>query len=109
VGSSLGTLANFGNVTFTDSRATMNSSVGTISNFPFIQVIMQNRQNVQLVNVSSLSSDGSSFTVTYLGADGTTQSMLNEVLENKIAVATRNVVLTRVLQVLEGLNDMSRY
>jgi hypothetical protein len=77
----------------------MNSSVGTISDFPFIQVIMQNRHNVQLVNVSSLSSDGSSFTVSYLGTDGTAQSMLNEAL---VVVAARKVVLPRVL-----LNEMS--
>jgi hypothetical protein len=98
-GRNLGTLADFGNVTFTNSKVAMNSSVGTISDFPFIQVIMQNRHNVQLVNVSSLSSDGSSFTVSYLGTDGTAQSMLNEAL---VVVAARKVVLPRVL-----LNEMS--
>jgi hypothetical protein len=92
----LSTLANFGNVTFINSKVTTNTSAGTISNFPFVQFIMVNRQNEPLVTVSSLSSDGSSFTVTYLSNASTTQSMLNEVLENKIAVTTRKVVLVRV-------------
>jgi hypothetical protein len=90
-----GTLANFGNVTFTNSRITMNNTVGTISNFPFARVIMLNRQNRRLVTVSPLSSDGSSFTITYLSSAGSLQSMLNEVLENKIAVTTRKVILVR--------------
>jgi hypothetical protein len=89
--SSLTTLANFGNVTFTNSRMTMNSTVGTIGNFSFARITMQNRQNRQLVTVSSLSSDGSSFTVTYLSPAGTTHNVLNKVVENKIAVATRKV------------------
>jgi hypothetical protein len=65
VDSSLSTLADFGSITFTDSNATMDTNVGTISNFPFSRVIMQNRQNIELVAVSSLSRDGSSFTVKY--------------------------------------------
>lgn len=94
--SSFSTLANFGSVTFTDSRIIMNNTVGTISNFPFARVIMENRQNRKLVTVSSLSSDGSSFTVTYLSSAYTLQSMMNKVLENEIAVAIRKVVLVRV-------------
>jgi hypothetical protein len=90
------TLANFGNVTFMNTRVVMDNTTGTISNFPFVRVIMQNRQNRQLVTVSSLSSDGSSFTVKYLSGAGTAQSVLNKLSENKIAVATRRVVLVRV-------------
>jgi hypothetical protein len=71
VNSGLSTLANFGKITFTNSSAAMNTSVGTITNFPRARVIMQN-QNVPLVSVSSISSDGSSFTVTYLSNAGPT-------------------------------------
>jgi hypothetical protein len=94
--SSFSTLANFGSVAFTDSRITMNNTVETISNFPFSRVIMENQQNRRLVTVSSLSGDGSSFTVTYLSSAGTLQSMMNKVSENEIAVAIRKVVLVRV-------------
>lgn len=66
VNNAISTLADFNSVTFTDAKATMDSNVGTIRHFPYAQVTMRNRQNVQLVTVSSLSSDGSSFTVNYL-------------------------------------------
>jgi len=60
------TLADFGQVTFTGCTATMSSTVGTVSSFPHIQIIMYNRQNTQLVSVSPLTSNGSSFTVNHL-------------------------------------------
>jgi hypothetical protein len=60
------TLADFGSVTFTGCTAIINDQSGSISNFPFTQVTMYNRQNIELVSVSSLDSTGSSFTVDYL-------------------------------------------
>jgi len=60
------TLADFGQVTFTGCTATISSTVGTVSSFPHIQVIMYNRQTTQLVSVSPLTSKGSSFSVNYL-------------------------------------------
>jgi hypothetical protein len=60
------TLADFGQVTFTGCTATMSSTVGTVSSFPHLQIIMYNRQNTQLVSVSPLTFNGSSFTVNYL-------------------------------------------
>jgi hypothetical protein len=60
------TLADFGQVTFTGCTATVNSTVGTVSSFPHTQIIMYDRQNTQLVSVSPLASNGSSFTVNYL-------------------------------------------
>jgi hypothetical protein len=84
----LGPLADFGSVTFTNSRITTNTSAGTIGNFPSVRFIMQN-----LVTVSSLSSNGSSFTVTYLSGAGTTQSMMNEVLRDKIAATSQKRIL----------------
>jgi hypothetical protein len=82
------TLANFGNLTFTNAKAAMNNAVGTISKFPFARVIMENQQNRKLATVSSLSSNGSSFTVTYLSSAGTLQSRMNKNLENELSVAT---------------------
>jgi hypothetical protein len=90
------TLANFGNLTFTNAKAAMDNAVGTISNFPFARVIMENQQNRKLATVSSLSSGGSSFTVTYLSSADTLQSMLNKDLENELSVTTRKFVFVRV-------------
>jgi hypothetical protein len=65
VNNQLTTLADFGSVTFTEAYATINGNAGTIGSFPYSYVAMNNRQNVQLTSVSSLSMNGSSFTVTY--------------------------------------------
>lgn len=67
VDSTLSILADFGSLTFTDAKATSSTGAGVISSFPFSQVIMYDRQNRQLVTVSSLTSKGSSFTVTFSG------------------------------------------
>jgi hypothetical protein len=74
------TLANFGNVTFNNSRATVNNVTGAISNFPNAQITMVNRQNKQLTAISSLTAHGSSFTVTYL-VGTTTQSQMIGLIE----------------------------
>jgi hypothetical protein len=68
VGNSLGTLADFGTITFTNSHATFNNTVGTIGSFPHVRTIMNNRQDIRLVTVSSLVSGGSSFSVSYLNS-----------------------------------------
>jgi hypothetical protein len=60
------TLADFGQVTFTGCGATLNGKSGTISSFPSNQITMYDDQNKQLVNVSALTQDGSSFTVGFL-------------------------------------------
>jgi len=60
------TLADFGQVTFTDCGATLNGKDGTISSFPSNRITMYDNQNIQLVNVSDLTQDGSSFTVGFL-------------------------------------------
>lgn len=59
-------LANFGSIAFTDSWAKIGNVTGTISSFPYSQVVMTDRANVPLVTVSPLSPEGSSFTVTYI-------------------------------------------
>jgi hypothetical protein len=65
VGHSLSTLTDFGSITFTDAEAKTDNTSETISKYSSLQVVMHNRQNIPLVSVSPLSSDGSSFTVTY--------------------------------------------
>jgi hypothetical protein len=63
VNNQLSILANFGTVTFTNAIAKLSSTTGTISTFPNYEILMENRQNTKLVTVSSLSRDGSSFTI----------------------------------------------
>jgi len=58
-------LANFGSVTFRNCTATVENTAGTVSNFPGYQLVMYDDQT-QLVKVSALNRDGSSFTVSYL-------------------------------------------
>jgi len=66
VGNNLVTLANFGTITFMNSHIIFNNTVGTIGSFPHVRTIMNNRQNIRLVSVSSLASDSASFSVRYL-------------------------------------------
>jgi len=87
VNNSLSALANFGNITFTGMKATMDSTVGTINNFPFTVVTMNDRQNRQLVNVSSLASKGSSFMISYLSSIAAAQTQMSRLVENRIIAA----------------------
>lgn len=59
-------LVDFSELTFTSCAATVGGKVVTISSLPFIQVTLYN-QNTDLASVSSLASNGSSFTVNYIG------------------------------------------
>jgi hypothetical protein len=60
------TLADFGQVTFIDCGATLKGRDGTISSFASNRITMYDSQNRQLVDVSDLTQDGSSFTVGFL-------------------------------------------
>ena len=66
VNDSISTLANFGNATFTDCKATINGVTGTIGNFSYSQLIMHEDGDTPLVSVSPLNEMGSGFTVTYI-------------------------------------------
>jgi hypothetical protein len=66
VGNQLSSLADFGSITFTDAYAKVSNSVGAIGSFPISKFIMHNTQYVALTTVSSISANGSSFTVDYL-------------------------------------------
>ncbi len=66
-------LTNFGNVTFTGCNATIGSSSGDINSFPWEAFTMYSAatsggSNVQLTDVSDLTTDGSGFTVYWLAS-----------------------------------------
>jgi hypothetical protein len=65
VNNQLSELANFGSVTFNNAIAKIDGTTGPITAFPNYQILMENRQNTQLVTISSLTNDGSGFTVNY--------------------------------------------
>lgn len=70
----LSALSSFGNVTFSDCQATISSTFGGISSFPYIEIVMYSSTTpetdaVQLTDVSSLSPEGTSFTVSYLASE----------------------------------------
>jgi hypothetical protein len=67
LGNRVATLANFGQITFADCKATIGSETGTISSFPSNQITLNSHQNKALTTVSAFTSEGSSFTVTYDG------------------------------------------
>jgi hypothetical protein len=59
-------LADFSELKFTGCAATVGGKVETIRSLPFIEVTLYN-QNTELASVSSPASNGSSFTINYLG------------------------------------------
>ncbi len=65
----LASLADFGNVTFKNCQVVFTDKTGAINDFPSSEIIMDTiirfNQQVQLVDVSVLGSNGTSFTVTY--------------------------------------------
>jgi hypothetical protein len=66
VNDTITTLADFGNVTFTECEAIIDGFTGAIGNFSYTQLLMVGADENHLVSVSSLDGDGSSFTVSYL-------------------------------------------
>ncbi len=66
VNDTISTLANFGNVTFTNCKATLNGVTETTGNFSYAHLVMHNDEGTPLVSVSPLIGDGSVFTVSYL-------------------------------------------
>jgi hypothetical protein len=66
-------LADFGTVTLSNCEATLSSQTGVINSFPIIRVtmyenIINGREFSQLVTVSDLNPDGSSFRISYIGS-----------------------------------------
>ena len=66
INSKISTLADFGNITFTDCHANINNVNGPIAKFSFSKIVMVNSQNTELSSPLALSADGSGFTVRYL-------------------------------------------
>jgi hypothetical protein len=66
VNGTISTLADFGNVTFTECKATVDGVTGTIGNFSYAQLVMHDDEDTSLVSVSPLNDAASAFTVSYL-------------------------------------------
>jgi hypothetical protein len=67
INDSLSGLAQFGTVSFTDLKATINNSTQGIGSFSFSRLTMHNSQHVPLVSVSPFTnSDPSSFSIAFL-------------------------------------------
>ena len=71
VNGTISALADFGNVTFTECKATIDGNIGAISNFSYVQLVMHDEE-LQLMTVSPLNDDGKSFTVSYLESPSAT-------------------------------------
>jgi Peptidase A4 family len=65
VNNQMSTLAHFGSITFTNLSAKISNKVGTANDFSNYEILMEDRQNNQLVKVSNLNKEGTSFTVNY--------------------------------------------
>jgi hypothetical protein len=74
VNGNISTLADFENVTLTECKATLDDVTGAISSFSYAQFVMYD-QELQLVAVSPLNDDGSSFTVSYLEPSNATSQL----------------------------------
>jgi hypothetical protein len=79
VNGALSTLADIGNVTLTECKATLDGVNGVISSFSYAQFVMYD-QELQLVKVSPLNDDGSSFTVNYLESPSASPLSTNSVV-----------------------------
>jgi len=66
VNNALSNLANFGSVTLSNCTVEMSNEVSAFGYFPSIRIFMYDVDGTRLADVSTYSSDGSSFTVAYL-------------------------------------------
>ena len=65
VNGTISTLADFGNVTFTECKTTIDGVTGAIGNFSYAQLVMHDK-GISFVSVSPLNDARSGFTVSYL-------------------------------------------
>jgi hypothetical protein len=77
VNDTISTLANFGNVTFTNCKTTLNGATKNLGNFSYAHLVMHDEEETPLVSVSPLIEGGSSFTVSYLEAPSPTLNASN--------------------------------
>ncbi|MBN1244124.1 hypothetical protein JXA31_00855 [Candidatus Bathyarchaeota archaeon] len=81
VNGAVSTLADFGNVTFTECKATVDGVTGAIGNFSYAQLVMHD-EDTSLVSVSPLNDDESGFTVSYLEPPSPTASADDLTIQN---------------------------
>jgi hypothetical protein len=81
------TLANFGNVTFTECKATVDGVTGVVGNFSYAQLVMHDDEGNPLVSVSPLDDSESGFTVSYLKSTGTI-TLVNNFTSQRDNIAT---------------------
>jgi hypothetical protein len=75
VNGTISTLADFGNVTFTECKAVMDGVAGAIGKSDYAKFVMVGAEDKPLVSVSSLNEEGSSFTVSYLEPSNATSQL----------------------------------
>jgi hypothetical protein len=76
------TLADFGNITFTECKATVDGVTGTIGNFSYAQLVMHDYEDNPLVSVSTFNDEELGFTVSYLESTSTTTLAKNLTIQN---------------------------
>jgi len=104
VNGTISTLADFGNVTFTECKATVNGITGTIGNFSYAQLVMHENEDTSLVSVSPFNDDGSSFTVSYLESPSAT-TLTNDLTVHNFTISLfefNAVLLSRYTQRLHS-------
>jgi hypothetical protein len=62
----LSQLADFSLITFSNCSVRMDSKSENLDAFPLLKIVLSNKQKTHLVDVSDISSDGSSFVINYL-------------------------------------------
>lgn len=88
IDTSIGTLADFGSITFADMGITVNATVGTANSFPRSEITMSDNRGNALVTVSSLSNGGTTFTVAYLTVSAMIHSQIDMLREIQFSRAT---------------------
>ena len=66
INNQISTLCDFGNIPFRNCQINVNNVDGAIDNFTYSKIQMTSQLNAPLASVSTLSTDGSSFTVNYV-------------------------------------------
>ncbi len=87
VNNQISTLADFGTITLTDCKTSINGVSGSIKNFTYTPAVMVDSNDTDLVSVSKLGSDGSSFTVTYIPPSANTSPNASPLSANFLLAA----------------------
>lgn len=90
----ISTLADFGNVTFTECKATVDGVTGAIGDFSYAQLVMH-EEDMPLVSVSPLNDDESGFTVSYLEPSSAT-TLANDFTVQTFTIQCGDAVSTYV-------------